>query len=322
MTEYLGADYADPPSTDPGWFASHGFSFACRYLPTGGARTDLTAQEVVALSRAGVGIVTIWETTGGDENYSPAGAAFFTAERGTREGGRAVAAARALGQPVGAPIYATVDFNARTDEDMAAILVYMQAFAAAIRPYPLGVYGSYAVIDLAQQLTPWLWQTYAWSAGKLHPKAVLHQFKNTQPFDYDRAFGDPGWWRPDGQPVQAAPAPPMERGGSTVPLTRSGDNGLAVKLLQTLLNAAGSALAPDGDFGPSTLAAVKDFQTKNGLTADGLVGPLTWDALAKITPAPRASQQDLNDMATQIQNLTNALGDANNRLAQVRSIVS
>jgi hypothetical protein len=37
----------------------------------------------------------------------------------------------------------------------------------------------------------------------------------------------------------------------------------------------------DGNFGPMTEAAVKDFQTKNGLTADGIVGldtytPLSW----------------------------------------------
>ena len=32
-------------------------------------------------------------------------------------------------------------------------------------------------------------------------------------------------------------------------------------------------------FGPDTAAAVKAFQTSHGLTADGIVGPVTWAAL-------------------------------------------
>jgi len=35
----------------------------------------------------------------------------------------------------------------------------------------------------------------------------------------------------------------------------------------------------DGDFGPQTLTAVKCFQSHSGLSADGIVGPLTWGKL-------------------------------------------
>ncbi len=35
----------------------------------------------------------------------------------------------------------------------------------------------------------------------------------------------------------------------------------------------------DGNFGASTAAAVKEFQRKNGISADGVVGPGTWSAL-------------------------------------------
>ena len=37
----------------------------------------------------------------------------------------------------------------------------------------------------------------------------------------------------------------------------------------------------DGDFGPKTTAAVKDFQKKNNLTPDGIVGPLTSEVINK-----------------------------------------
>lgn len=305
MPEYLGIDYAFAPSTDPGWFASQGFSFVCRYLPTGSKRADLTPGEVAKLSQAGIGIVTIWETTAGDPNFNPSGAAFFTADRGAREGTRAVNAAKALGQPTGAPIYATVDYDARTDADMAAVLAYMQAFAAAIQPYPLGIYGSYQVIDRMQTLTPWLWQTYAWSRGKLHPRAVLYQFKNTGPFDYDRAFGNPGWWRAGGQPVEAAPAAPATISGevNAVPTTKLGDNGLAVSILQAMLNAAGAGLAVDGAFGPLTQAALKAVQTGAGLAADGVAGPETWGVLTKapkVADPSAALQETINQLQAKI----------------------
>jgi peptidoglycan hydrolase-like protein with peptidoglycan-binding domain len=40
-----------------------------------------------------------------------------------------------------------------------------------------------------------------------------------------------------------------------------------------------SSLAVDGAFGPRTQTAVRDFQKKFGLAANGIVGPATWNAL-------------------------------------------
>ncbi len=52
-----------------------------------------------------------------------------------------------------------------------------------------------------------------------------------------------------------------------------------VETLQRLLNLHGVATGIDGKFGPSTELAVKIFQGRRGLTADGVVGPNTWKAL-------------------------------------------
>jgi cell wall-associated NlpC family hydrolase len=70
------------------------------------------------------------------------------------------------------------------------------------------------------------------------------------------------------------------REDDNMPTLRRGNKGEAVEELQALLNAKfGFDLEIDGDFGRATETAVKEFQKKNGLTADGVVGKKTWAAL-------------------------------------------
>lgn len=50
--------------------------------------------------------------------------------------------------------------------------------------------------------------------------------------------------------------------------------------IQRALNSKiGANLVVDGQFGPLTKSAVESFQAKNGLVADGIVGPKTWNIL-------------------------------------------
>lgn len=65
-----------------------------------------------------------------------------------------------------------------------------------------------------------------------------------------------------------------------------GAHGKLVAELQSRLNLAGARLRVDGDFGPKTVAAVRRFQRRRELVADGIVGPKTWAAL---TSPPRAA---------------------------------
>ena len=61
-------------------------------------------------------------------------------------------------------------------------------------------------------------------------------------------------------------------------LLKKGSKGDNVKLLQGKLG-----LDPDGSFGPETETKVKEWQTNNGLTPDGVVGYPTWNKLFNVS---------------------------------------
>ena len=71
----------------------------------------------------------------------------------------------------------------------------------------------------------------------------------------------------------------------SLPMLRKGDKGDTVKAMQILLAGYGckcGIFGADGDFGSATEKAVKEYQEKMGLEADGICGPLTWGKLLGI----------------------------------------
>lgn len=78
--------------------------------------------------------------------------------------------------------------------------------------------------------------------------------------------------------VTTAPAPALP--APTAPL-KPGDTGAEVKTLQRALASLGlTSGTVDGQYGPTTQAAVTRFQRSKGLKADGIAGPATLKALA------------------------------------------
>jgi hypothetical protein len=79
------------------------------------------------------------------------------------------------------------------------------------------------------------------------------------------------------QTTTTSQSPPVLAPSATL---KPGDTGTQVKVLQRALARLGFFKGTvDGDYGPATQAAVNAFQTSNGLTADGVVGPATLTAL-------------------------------------------
>jgi hypothetical protein len=70
------------------------------------------------------------------------------------------------------------------------------------------------------------------------------------------------------------------RENKEVAFIKCGARGPEVAIIQAKLKEKGTYNGPvDGDFGGGTQSAVKAFQRSKGLTADGVIGPSTWEKL-------------------------------------------
>ncbi|KGX92944.1 peptidase M15 [Pontibacillus halophilus JSM 076056 = DSM 19796] len=109
--------------------------------------------------------------------------------------------------------------------------------------------------------------------------------------------------------------PPMSGDVGRSDLLQRGDSGTFVETLQQQLNKLGYNLTVDGDFGPDTERAVRDFQQSQGLKVDGIVGRNTREALTSMLSEMNSDllqrgaegelveilQKDLNELGYRLQ---------------------
>ena len=82
---------------------------------------------------------------------------------------------------------------------------------------------------------------------------------------------------------------------------RQGSTGEQVRIIQTKLKNWGYYDgAVDGIFGSGTAEAVRYFQRKNGLTADGIVGPATLKALGMSTGCGGSGQESTVELLARV----------------------
>jgi peptidoglycan hydrolase-like protein with peptidoglycan-binding domain len=87
------------------------------------------------------------------------------------------------------------------------------------------------------------------------------------------------------------------------PTLSSGSTGPNVQRLQRILVMIKNLDYTNitGNFGPLTANAVKEFQSSAGLTADGVVGPLTWQALPADPDTPTLARGATDRSVTALQ---------------------
>jgi peptidoglycan hydrolase-like protein with peptidoglycan-binding domain len=288
MTIYAtGVDYSNP-QTPARVLVEHGAQFACRYASTPGNPKNLTLNEANLLREAGIGIVSLFETTAQRALAGEVAGADDLVSARTQH--------KALGLPDDAPVYLTVDFDLATSQE-SELANYFHGVDSVAGNHPVGVYGGYRACQflLTEGLVEFAFQTYAWSNGTWVASAHLRQVHNGASWDgwpvdiCEAHVADYGAWG-----LQPAPGPtpgptPMDwtdvmitnlpnvSQGAVDPVSGS----MLVHRAQAILrDVAGHAeVAVDGSFGPITEAAVRAYQRGFALTVDGVVGPHTWARL-------------------------------------------
>lgn len=151
---------------DPAALKAAGFETVVRYISRragakGVSRKDLTKAEAKRLHAAGLGILLVWETTASRAGEGKAA--------GVADAKAAEAQAAALGYPADLPIFYAVD----SDMTAAQVRPYFAGVKSVSKRPVDGSYGGVKIADAA--LTDYVWQTQAWSGGRVSTKAHMLQ---------------------------------------------------------------------------------------------------------------------------------------------------
>ncbi|MGB8858513.1 MAG: peptidoglycan-binding protein [Ilumatobacteraceae bacterium] len=110
--------------------------------------------------------------------------------------------------------------------------------------------------------------------------------------------------------VDAPPLSAAAPASSSDAVVKRGDHSLQVVQLQQLLIAAGVTVngGADGDFGPGTETAVKEYQRQHGLTVNGIADVPTATALGMLSPDPVLAKGASGDSVRRLQQQLIAVG--------------
>ncbi len=124
-----------------------------------------------------------------------------------------------------------------------------------------------AILDLRSQSILAFQQLW----NQNHPNEIISE---------DGGFGPKTEAALNRSPAQGFPKAPWDDKPRTLRLAKPRMEGSDVLKLQEALKKAGIVVGSDGEFGPATDKAVKEFQQKKGLIADGIVSAKTREQMA------------------------------------------
>lgn len=193
---------------DPAEAARRGIRVVYGYLSHDPGK-NITAAQIRAYHAHGVAVWLGWE--------SEPGRPLLGSSAGAADGRDASAQVDALIRQVGYAPRNRLAIPYSCDRDVTAAqlptcLAYYKSAEAASGHYYAGAYGEAALVDylFAHGMTHGLFQTYAWSGGRLSPHADLYQYLNGQTVagasvDFDRVLDDAllGAWWPPGHPLDS-----------------------------------------------------------------------------------------------------------------------
>lgn len=257
-----------------------GARFVCRYFSTDSDK-NLTAAEVTSYAAAGLGTVTVWETTKG------------RATDGYAAGQADARAAEAQRRAVGLPGDHVHHFAVDEDTSWPSVAPYLAGAASVIGQGRTGVYGSYRVVEGAYAAGyRYLWQTSAWSHNQWSAHATIRQTGGTT------LGGDADW----------DTAMTADYGQYPRPLSPEDDMPITDSDAKTLLNTqmddptkSGTATVPlrdvlwwTGAHAAQTAGAVKAIQTA---VEQQPVPALSDEQVTAIADRLAANQQFINTLA-------------------------